>query len=109
LGLAKATDDAVDHWEGGQYSRVIVADSGPLRLSAIQEAASVEPTLTVTVESTTRISERTRMEIGQLVQKMFGLAVDLHLALVPQGPPHDQPPRRTPENTSHSVPGQALR
>jgi DNA-3-methyladenine glycosylase II len=76
--LRRRRTNAVDRWEDGRYSRVIVAEDGPVRLSVIQEPLSVEPTLTVTVESTTRISERTRTEIGPLVQKLFGLAVDLH-------------------------------
>jgi DNA-3-methyladenine glycosylase II len=37
----------------------------------------VEPTLVVTVESTTRISARVRKQAGLLVQRMLGLAVDL--------------------------------
>jgi DNA-3-methyladenine glycosylase II len=69
--------NAVDRWDGGQYSRVVVADGGPVQLTVIQETAGVEPKLIVTVESTTRISERVRTDAGLLVQKMLGLAVDM--------------------------------
>jgi DNA-3-methyladenine glycosylase II len=75
--LRRRTKNTVDRWDDGRYSRVIVADGDPARLTIIQETAGVEPTLTVTVESTTRISTRARKEAGLLVQKMLGLAVDL--------------------------------
>jgi DNA-3-methyladenine glycosylase II len=75
--LRRRKKNAVDRWDDGQYSRIIFADGDPVRLTVIQETAGVEPKLIVTVESTTRISERARKEAGLLVQKMLGLAVDL--------------------------------
>ena len=75
--LRRRKKNTVDRWDDGQYSRVIVADGHPVRLTVIQETAGVEPTLMVTVESATPISERAMNEAGLLVQKMLGLAVDL--------------------------------
>lgn len=75
--LRRRAKNAVDRWDHGRYSRVIVADGRPARLTVIQETADLQPTLTVAVESATRVSTRTRHEVGLLVQKMFGLAVDL--------------------------------
>jgi DNA-3-methyladenine glycosylase II len=75
--LRRRAKNAVDRWEDGRYSRLIVADGDPARLTVIQETAGPEPTLVVTVESATRISTRARHEAGLLVQKMLGLAVDL--------------------------------
>jgi DNA-3-methyladenine glycosylase II len=75
--LRRRKKNAVDRWDGGQYSRVAVADGDPVQLTVIQKTASVEPKLIVTVESTSRISERARKEAGLLVQKMLGLAVDM--------------------------------
>jgi DNA-3-methyladenine glycosylase II len=75
--LRRREKNAVDRWDDGQYSRLIVVDGDPVQLTVIQEVAGVEPTLVVTVESTTRISTRVRNEAGQLVTKMLGLAVDL--------------------------------
>jgi DNA-3-methyladenine glycosylase II len=75
--LRRRKKNAVDRWGGGQYSRVIVTDSDPVRLAVIQETAGVEPQLIVTLESATRISERARKEAGLLVQKMLGLAIDM--------------------------------
>jgi DNA-3-methyladenine glycosylase II len=75
--LRRRKTNTVDRWHNGQYSRVIVTDGHALRLTAIQETTGVEPTLIVTLESATPISERARNEAGQLVQKTLGLGVDL--------------------------------
>jgi len=75
--LRRRHRNTVDQWDNGRYSRIIVADGHPARLTAVQETAGVEPTLTVTVESAEPISERARKEAGVLVHRMFGLGVDL--------------------------------
>jgi DNA-3-methyladenine glycosylase II len=75
--LRRRKNNAVDRWDDGQYSRIVVAEGDPVRLTVSQETAGVEPHLILTVESTTRISTRARKEAGLLVQKMLGLAVDL--------------------------------
>jgi DNA-3-methyladenine glycosylase II len=75
--LRRRAKNAVDRWDDGRYSRVIVADGDTARLTVVQETAGVEPTLAVTVESATRISARARHGAGLLVQRMLGLAVDL--------------------------------
>jgi DNA-3-methyladenine glycosylase II len=75
--LRRRDKNAVDRWDDGHYSRLIVVDGDPVQLTVIQEVVGVEPTLVVTVESTTRISTRVRNEAGQLVTKMLGLAVEL--------------------------------
>lgn len=75
--LRRRKKNAVDRWDDGQYSRVILADGDLVWLTVLQETAGAEPKLILTVESTTRISERTRKAAGLLVQKMLGLAVDM--------------------------------
>ena len=75
--LRRRKKNTVDWWDNGQYSRIIVADGHPARVTAVQETAGVEPTLTVTVESAAPISEQARKEAGLLVHNMFGLDVDL--------------------------------
>jgi DNA-3-methyladenine glycosylase II len=75
--LRRRQKNTVDGWDNGQYSRIIVADGRPVRLTAVQEAAGAEPTLTVTVESAAPTSEQARKEAGLLVHRMFGLGVDL--------------------------------
>jgi DNA-3-methyladenine glycosylase II len=76
--LRRRVNNAVDRWNDGQYSRIIVTDGGDaLRLQVTQEAAQPEAKLIVTAESTTRISTRTRTEARLLVEQILGLAVDL--------------------------------
>jgi DNA-3-methyladenine glycosylase II len=75
--LRRRPKNTVDSWDNGQYSRIIVADGRPARLTAVQEAADAKPTLMVTVESAEPISEQARKQAGLLVHKMFGLGVDL--------------------------------
>src|SRR3954454_506323 len=75
--LRRRKKNAADRWDGSQYSRVVIVDGDPVQLTVVQQQAGVEPKLIVTVESTTRISERARTGAGLLIQKMLGLAVDM--------------------------------
>ena len=75
--LRRRPKNIVDRWDNGQYSRIILADGRPARLTAVQDEAAVEPTLMVTVESAASISEQARENVGLLVHRMFGLGVDL--------------------------------
>jgi DNA-3-methyladenine glycosylase II len=76
--LRRRRNNAVDRWDDGQYSRVIVADDGdPLRLKVTQEAGRAAQRLIVTMESTTQISAQTQTEAGLLVGRILGLAIDL--------------------------------
>jgi DNA-3-methyladenine glycosylase II len=75
--LRRRHRNTVDRWDNSQYSRVIVADGRPARVTAAQQPSVAEPTLRVTVESTEPISEQARREIGLLVHRMLGLDVDL--------------------------------
>ncbi len=75
--LRRRAKNVVDRWDDGRYSRVIVVDGSPVLLTVIQDTAGAEPTLTVAVESATRISTQARDEVGLLVPKTLGLAVDL--------------------------------
>jgi DNA-3-methyladenine glycosylase II len=75
--LRRRSKNAVDWWDGRQYSRVTILGNDPVRLTVTQETAGIEPTLIVTVESKSRISKQARDEVRLLVQKMLGLAVDL--------------------------------
>jgi hypothetical protein len=38
--LRRRAKNAVDRWDDGRYSRVIVADGGPVRLTVIQATAA---------------------------------------------------------------------
>lgn len=75
--LRRRAKNAVDRWDHGRYSRVIVSDGTPAQLTVIQETAGTQPTLILAVESAAHVGARARHEAGLLVQKMLGLAVDL--------------------------------
>jgi DNA-3-methyladenine glycosylase II len=75
--LRRRKKNAVDCWDGDEYSRIIVADNIPVRLTVSQEAVGVEAALLVTLESATRLSGQAIEEAGRLVHKMLGLAVNL--------------------------------
>jgi DNA-3-methyladenine glycosylase II len=75
--LRRRKKNAVDRWDGDHYSRIVVVDNIPVQLKVTQEKADADPTLIVTIESATRISEQAKSEAGLLVRKTLGLAVDL--------------------------------
>ena len=73
--LRRRERNAVDRWDGRQYTRVIVVGTSPVRLTVIQETTSAEPVLVVSLhpEADDQIREDARL----LVQKILGLTVDL--------------------------------
>ena len=73
--LRRREKNAVDRWDGRQYTRVIVVGTSPVRLTVIQETTSAEPVLVVSLhpEADDQIREDARL----LVQKILGLTVDL--------------------------------
>lgn len=73
--LRRRGNNAIDQWDGSQYTRVIVFDNDPVRLTVTEETAGTEPALIVTVHS--EVSDQILEDIGLLVQKMLGLTVDL--------------------------------
>ncbi|MPZ78934.1 MAG: hypothetical protein GEV28_00420 [Actinophytocola sp.] len=75
--LRRRKKNVVDRWDGHRYSRIIVADDVPARLTVTQETFGVEPTLLVTLESAARMSRQAKEDAGRLVHKVLGLAVDL--------------------------------
>jgi DNA-3-methyladenine glycosylase II len=75
--LRRRKANAVDRWDGRQYSRIIVFDDEPVRLIVTQKAAGIGPALQVTARSRTRLSQRTKEEIASTIQTMLGLTVDL--------------------------------
>jgi hypothetical protein len=75
--LRRREKNAIDRWDGGQYTRIIVFDNSPIQLTITQETTSIEPKLIVTIESRVGIDERMKHEVGFLVDKMLGLTIDL--------------------------------
>jgi DNA-3-methyladenine glycosylase II len=65
----------MDRWDGGQYTRVVVIDNSPVRLTITQETTSIEPALIVTTHS--EAGDQTSEDIRLLVRQMLGLTIDL--------------------------------
>jgi DNA-3-methyladenine glycosylase II len=75
--LRRREKNAVDRWDGSQYVRVIVVDNNPVQLTVTQETAGIEPQLNVVLHSRAEIDERTKHEVGLLVDKMLGVTINL--------------------------------
>jgi len=75
--LRRREKNAIDRWDGGQYTRIIVFDNSPIQLTVTQETTSIEPKLIATIESRVGIDERMKHDVGFLVDKMLGLTIDL--------------------------------
>ena len=75
--LRRREGNAIDRWNGEQYSRIVVVQNRPVKLTVTQKVNSVAPTLDVTVESARKLGSRGIEEVEHLVRKMLGLATDL--------------------------------
>jgi len=73
--LRRREKNAVDRWDGRQYTRVIVVGTSPVRLTVIQETTSAEPVLVVSLHPAA--DDQIREETELLVTKILGLTVDL--------------------------------
>jgi DNA-3-methyladenine glycosylase II len=75
--LRRRSKNTVDRWNGAQYTRIIVLDNKPAKLTITQETRAGEPALVVVVESEAALDDRIKREVGPLVQRILGLTIDL--------------------------------
>lgn len=75
--LRRRKTNIVDCWNEETYSRVLVLDHQPVRMSIIQEGTNLAPNLGLTLSSQKGISFSTQTEALLIVRKMLGLTVDL--------------------------------
>lgn len=75
--LRRRRKNAVDRWGGGQYTRVVAFEGGPVMLTVTQEVVGVGSTLIVTVKSKLGIDSQMQEDVELLVQRMLGLTIDL--------------------------------
>lgn len=73
--LRRRAKNLVDRWQDSQYSRVLVLNDVPVRLTA--SMAPKEASLTIRLYSSQPLSGEQLNEVKRLIQRMFGLAVDL--------------------------------
>ena len=75
--LRRRKTNLVDWWDEEKYSRILVFDNQPVRMSIVQEGTSRTPNLGLTLSSQKGISISTQKEALLIVRKMLGLTVDL--------------------------------
>ena len=75
--LRRRKTNIVDWWDEEKYSRVLVFDHQPVRMSIVQQETNRAPNLAITLNSQKVISLSTQKEALLIVRKMLGLAVDL--------------------------------
>jgi DNA-3-methyladenine glycosylase II len=76
--LRRRGKNDIDRWDGSQYTRIIVLDSSPIRVTVTtQETVNIEPALIVTVHSEVGRGDQIREDVRLLLTRMLGLTVDL--------------------------------
>lgn len=75
--LRRRGKNVVDRWNGTEYSRVIVLDNKPVKLTVSQKASVSNPSVAVTIDSEAALDDRTKRQVRPLVRRMLGLTVDL--------------------------------
>ncbi len=75
--LRRRKTNIVDQWNGTQYTRIIVFNNNPVKITVIQEGISFEPKLSITLKSKKEITNQIQKDAKLLLQKMLGLTVDL--------------------------------
>lgn len=74
--LRRRPQNMVDRWDGTTYRRVLPFDDVPVEVAVHQSGTSATPRLNVTLTGT-RLRPALKHEAKALVEKMFGLQVDL--------------------------------
>lgn len=74
--LRRRPQNLVDRWDGATYRRVLPFDDAPVEMAVRQIGSSLAPMLTVCLTGE-RLRPEFRHEAKALVEKMFGLQVDL--------------------------------
>lgn len=75
--LRRRKNNMIDRWDGHQYTRIIVIDKSPVKISLSQKNPSNNPECSISFPNKQKITDPTREEIQCLLQKM--LSPDLNL------------------------------
>lgn len=76
--LRRRQNNLIDQWDGTQYRRIVVFNNHPIRLIIMQHGARKGSNLVIALQSKKEITAQVRKQVKSLVQRMLGLAVDLH-------------------------------
>lgn len=75
--LRRRQHNLIDRWDGRQYSRILVIQNDPMKISITQNKPSLNPELSITLNGKQGSSDLSTDDICLLVQKMLGLNLDL--------------------------------
>jgi DNA-3-methyladenine glycosylase II len=72
--LRRRATNRIDRWDGTHYTRVLVVDSVPVKVSISQQRADDHPELLITMLSSAPVESA---RVKEALQRMFGFRVDL--------------------------------
>lgn len=75
--LRRRKNNMVDRWDGHQYSRIIVVNNSPVKISIVQENPLDDPELSIFLQSKQKNADQISENILQLMQKILGLDLNL--------------------------------
>ena len=75
--LRRRENNIIDRWDGHQYTRIIVLDNKPVKISLVQESPSSDPVLSIFLKGKQEDTEQKKDNIRRLEQKVLGLNLDL--------------------------------
>jgi len=75
--LRRRPDNAIDHWDGRSYRRILAFDGLPVEVSVRQTRPPDEPQLEVTAVCGRRQPPKLKDQLVAIIERMLGLQVDL--------------------------------
>ena len=75
--LRRRKTNTVDRWDGDQYLRVFLINNLLLKVTVRLKSVKNVPRLIITLQVNEGNTDQLRKEAGLLIQKMFGLTIDL--------------------------------
>jgi DNA-3-methyladenine glycosylase II len=76
--LRRRQKNIIDRWDGDKYSRIVVFNNNPIQLTITQERWGNGSKLVIALQSKKQVTAQVRKQVKALVQRMFGLTIDLH-------------------------------
>lgn len=75
--LRRRQKNVIDQWNGYQYTRVVVIENEPVKMTITQRGIANNPELSVVLQSDKPLARKAQKVAERLAQKMLGLNVDL--------------------------------
>ncbi len=75
--LRRRKTNIVDRWDGSRYSRIMVFNDEPVKVTAVREEMHPEPGISVILQSEREITLQIKDDVWLILQKMLGLTMDL--------------------------------